>query len=260
MAKKKRTKVTQEKSDNSNNLLLGSIEYSIERLSFEYSFTQNPVFQACVNVKIPDVYLTYPINLNLPIDLLLSLVAKENEAMSKYVQKVIDSFDDPQTCEKLAFDALAEEGFDLERLVRLAFEWVSIDPTQNPDETPDKPRIKIFSLKEVGFDVQEINLCYSDSNPRICFFNVMVKVPKHVFQDTMIIDIELDKGLSIVERYNVDMAKYFRKSLAAHADEPNSEILTIQTLAEEGFDFNQFVVYALSDYQMKIEQKVSYDN
>ena len=255
MAKKKSPKAAQRKPETKAQLMFKDIEYNIQSLTFEYSFTQNPVFQAVINIRVPDEYINYPISICMPIPALLSLVAMNYEGMSNYVQKVIDGFDDPVTRESLAIKSLEEEGFDLHHLVRCALEQASIDPLETPEAR--ETAVKIFALGDVGFTIQHIDLGYTHTEPRVCFVKVLIKVPDHVFNQAFTIGFELDKGLESVEKYDAGMAKYFKKTLIENQNELDSEIVTFQSLASEGFDLKQFMIHALMDYELKIEKKVT---
>ena len=253
MAKNKSTSLIPSPPQTVSRIHFNEIEYVLQDLKFDYSFAQNPVFQVIMTLKVPDEYINHPISISIPIPYLLSLVGMKNQPMAAYVQKVIDSYDNPQTRESQAFQCLESEGFDLRALAHCALLSVSIDPTDVAQ--PTEPIEKIIALEEVGFQVIEVGLGYSVTAPRTCIFQTKIKVPDHIFHDPIRLGFELPQGLASVEKQDAGMAKYFRQALAEHKGEPDYELVAIQELAEEGFDLNRFLHIVLSNYKVKITQK-----
>lgn len=251
MVKKKSGKVPQQQPD--EHLYFSDIDYVIQKLKFTYSFAQESVFQADLNIKVPDEYIDYPINICIPISLLLTQAALVDEPMTQYVQKVIDGFDDPVTREKQAFDLLAEEGFDFERLVRCALSKIHIDP-KDASKPETEPEYKIITLGEIDYEIQGVSMGYDDKPPHVCFFNLSLKLPDHIFQGDVQLGFELESALPLVEKYDAGMAKYLRQALSENKGAHQYEVHTIQSLIDEGFDLFLFLTHALKNYKIRISK------
>ncbi|MBL7814311.1 MAG: hypothetical protein JNL70_04820 [Saprospiraceae bacterium] len=251
MAKKKSEKIPQPQPD--EHLAFSDIDYVIQKLTFTYSFAQESVFQADLDIKVPDEYIAYPINICIPISVLLTQAALVDEPMTQYVQKVIDGFDDPMTREKQAFDLLAEEGFDLERLVRCALSRIHIDPKHVP-KPQTEPEYKIITLGEIDYEFKGVSMGYDDKPPHVCFFNLSLKLPDHIFQENVQLGLGLESALPLVEKYDVGMTKYMRQALSENKGAHQYEVHTIQSLINEGFDLLLFLTHALKSYQIRISK------
>jgi hypothetical protein len=114
-----------------------------------------------------------------------------------------------------------------------------------------------LNFSQIKYTIKAIDYDYRNSNEPVFYTYASVVVPKNDFPDTLRIGLPLEKTMEHVERNNAGMAKYVRKVIEGYDDKPKSELLAFQSLEEDGFDLNQFMVYMLQELSIEIEAKVA---
>ena len=237
------------------NIQFGSIDYEIQDLKYGYTFTQDPVFQMAVTVKVPDELFPKAILMEMPISSILPLIVEKHAAMVQYVQKTIDGFDDPHLQEELAFKALEEDGFDFQHFARCALDEMEVELYWDPDLPPPTPQVKTVRFGNIDYKIEQVEISYGKTESPVFTFHVSVQLPKHILDQVIIINMPLHQVLKDVEKYDVAMANYFKKALVENQDEPEHEVYTIQSLVAESFDLHLFLKHALADFEFQIEKK-----
>ncbi len=232
----------------------GSIDYVIETLKYGYPFTQDRVFLFSVTVVVPVELFHEPILIQVDIPSILSLIETKHAAMAQYVQKTIDSFDDPHFQEELAFKALEEEGFDFQHFARCALNQMEVELFWDPDMPPPIPQVKTVRFGDVDYNIEEVQISYGKTEVRDFTFHVSLQLPKHIFEQVIMLNMPLHQVLKDVEKQDVAMANYFKMTLADNQNETDPEVYTIQSLVAEDFDLHLFLRHALTDFSFKIEK------
>lgn len=233
----------------------GSIDYVIESLDYSYSFTQDRIFQFSVTVIVPVELFPEPFLLQVDIPSMLSLIEHKHAAMAQYVQKTIDSFDDPHFQEELAFKALEEDGFDFQHFARCALNEMEVELFWEHDMPPPTPQVKIVRFGEIDYDIEDVQISYGNKEEREFTFHVSIQLPKHIFEQAIMLNMPLHQVLKDVEKQDAAMANYVKKALAENQNETDPEVYTIQALLAEDFDLHLFLRHSLKDFSFKIEKK-----
>jgi hypothetical protein len=114
----------------------------------------------------------------------------------------------------------------------------------------------ILNFSTIDYKIKAIDYDYRNTNEPVFYTYASVEVPRNQFPDTLRIGLPLEKTMEHVEKNNSGMAKYVRKVIEGYEDKPKSELLAFQSLEEDGFDLNQFMVYMLQELSIEIEKKL----
>ncbi|MBL7818817.1 MAG: hypothetical protein JNL70_27710 [Saprospiraceae bacterium] len=254
MARKKRK--SSQKKEPIAEIHFNQIDYDILELSYGYTFTQNPIFMLTVKLKVPDELFDQAIVMGLPLSEIFPILERNHLAMVNYVKKTIEGFDDPHFNEELAFKALEAEGFDLENFARCALEDLKVELSWDPDVPPPTPQVKTVRFDTIDYKIENVQISYGDDEEAPVFtFHVTVQLPKHILDQVICINMPLHKMWGIVEKQDVSMSNYAKKAFEDNQNEPEHEILTVQSLVAEGFDLHRFLKFALADFEFQVEKK-----
>ena len=113
-------------------LSFAKINYNIEDVDYSYSDVKPRLFYTYATVQLPPSEFPESLRIGLPLEKTMEYVEKNNAGMAKYVSKVIESYDDKQDSELLAFETLHREGFDLTQFMRYMLDELSIEIELTP--------------------------------------------------------------------------------------------------------------------------------
>lgn len=97
-------------------LIFSEIEYEIQKVTYDYNEEDND-YPFCVSAEVfvPEHQGVLTATFN--IDYVLETAEKHNAGMVRYVRTMIESYKEESFWDRLAFEALEEEGFDLKQLM-----------------------------------------------------------------------------------------------------------------------------------------------
>lgn len=121
--------------ENETIIRLSETNYQVLKVTYgyddEYDFFVSAEIRLPEDVAPEDGILTAAFR----IEFVLESAEKHNPAMVRYVKTMIDSYMDVSFWDRVAFEALEEEGFDLEQLIRysvneMKIKFVKLEPTE----------------------------------------------------------------------------------------------------------------------------------
>ena len=114
------------KMENETIIRLSETNYQVLNVSYdyddEYDFFVSTQIRLPKSVAPEDGVLTAAFR----IEFILGSAEKHNPGMVKYVKTMIESYTHVDSWHKVAFEALEEEGFDLEQLIRYSVDEMEI--------------------------------------------------------------------------------------------------------------------------------------
>ncbi len=109
-------------------IILSDIDYTIHEVSFYYKTDNSErVFYIDITIGLPPSLSDENIKISLSLDALLEQVGYENKGMAKYLEKVIEGFDDKPDKELLAFKSLKDDNFDLKQMIIFVLNQIEIE-------------------------------------------------------------------------------------------------------------------------------------
>lgn len=121
--------------ENETIIRLSETNYQVLKVTYgyddEYDFFVSAEIRLPEDVAPEDGILTAAFR----IEFVLESAEKHNPAMVRYVKTMIDSYMDVSFWDRVAFEALEEEGFDLEQMIRysvneMKIKFVKLEPTE----------------------------------------------------------------------------------------------------------------------------------
>ena len=120
-----------------NETIIRLSETNYQVLEVTYGYDDECDFFVSAEIRLPedvapeDGVLTAAFR----IEFVLESAEKHNPAMVRYVKTMIESYMDVSSWHQVAFEALEEEGFDLEQLIRysvneMEIKFVKLEPTE----------------------------------------------------------------------------------------------------------------------------------
>ncbi|MBL7817616.1 MAG: hypothetical protein JNL70_21600 [Saprospiraceae bacterium] len=107
-------------------------KYEISEVTYDYTDDYDDLYLSAVTI-LPMELFPYPLTVTLALQDCLKNIEKHDADMVKYVRKMIESYEDQSFWDKLAFDALENEGFDLKQFMRLALSEIELRITKQID-------------------------------------------------------------------------------------------------------------------------------
>lgn len=98
-------------------LILSELDYKIQRVTYDYDESDSD-YTFCVSAEIFIPKYQGVLTATFKIDYVLETAEKYNPSMVRYIKTMIESYKEESFWDRLAFEAMEEEGFDLEQLMR----------------------------------------------------------------------------------------------------------------------------------------------
>jgi hypothetical protein len=110
-------------------LKFSEIDYEIQNVTYEYNEDDdNYPFCVSAQVFVPEHQGVLTATFN--IDYVLETAEKHNPGMVRYVRTMIESYKEESFWDRLAFEALEEEGFDLAQLMDYSIKELQVKITE----------------------------------------------------------------------------------------------------------------------------------
>ena len=111
-------------------MVFANIKYEMIEVTYDYDEDEPTVFKLYFEIKVPKIYSEDNLYIGFTLEQVLMYISKSEISMMQYIQKTVAHFEGQTQPERLAFQFLEEEGFDLKVLAHAVVKGMTFTFTE----------------------------------------------------------------------------------------------------------------------------------